>query len=90
MSATKKQAPRKLITALRLEKELKEAKLALRSRDLHMKAAQEHAACIQEVLVTAKVLAQRVEKEYWPAEPKKESTALTELLDLLEEWSPAP
>lgn len=77
----KEQAPRKLITALRLEKELKEAKLALRSRDLHMKAAQEHAACIQEVLETVKALAYQA---------REDSGAIEELIGVLEEWSPAP
>lgn len=89
MSAAKKQAPRKLVTVLRLEAELaavkadlREAKKALKHRDEQLafmtKAAQgnaEHAEALQEVLASAKTMARQ--------------RHLGPLLKLLDEWSPS-
>ena len=88
MTAAKKTVPRKLITALRLEKELKEAKLALRERDLQVKAAQEHAAAMQEVLQSVRAIAARARKEVLRGGVYP--TTVKALCDVLEEWSPAP
>jgi len=84
----KKQAPRKLITALRLEKELRDTKLALRERDLQVKAAHEHAAAMHEVLQSAHAIALRARKEVLRGGVYP--TTVKALCDLLEEWSPAP
>jgi hypothetical protein len=84
------------LLAVNGNKALAEAKKTLKERESQVaflsKAAEgnaHHAQAMQEVLATAKTLAHRAQTEYWPAEPKAHSTALYELLAMLEEWSPS-